>query len=154
VFANGVQKVHNPFPLLGKRIHRPAVLGCSVNGGILQLIISCIKITKEVKYFAFYLLDSTGRSVNLIYDHDGLQALAESFLQDKLGLGHGPFCGTNDETDAIDHGHDPLDLPSEVLMTWRIDYVKLVVTIDDTGTLGEYGDASLLFQVIGVHGPF
>ena len=37
-------------------------------------------------------------------------------------------------------------------MPWSVDDVQLVVTMDDTGALGQDGDSSFLLKVVAVHG--
>jgi hypothetical protein len=79
--------------------------------------------------------------------------LTQSLLEHELGLRHRAFSGTDHQTDSVDHGHDTLDLASEVLMAGSIDDVELHVVEDDGSALGQDGDASLLLQIVGVHSP-
>ncbi len=84
----------------------------------------------------------------------GLQAEAERLAGDELGLRHRAFGRVDQQDHAVDHAEDPLDLGAEVGVARGVDDVDPVAVPLDRGALGEDGDPALLFQVVGIHGPF
>jgi hypothetical protein len=62
--------------------------------------------------------------------------LLKCFFEHKLGLGHGPFCGADDQAYSVDHVHNSFYFSSEILMAGRVDDVDVVVVIKDAGGLG------------------
>ena len=57
----------------------------------------------------------------------------------------------DEEQDAIDHRHDPLNLAAEVRVSGCIDDVDVRVAVVDRGVLREDRDAALTLDIVGSH---
>jgi hypothetical protein len=135
----------------------PAGAAGSVDDGVLELLVVGIEVDEHIKDLVLDLTDTGRRTINLVDDDDGAETLLESLAEDELGLGHGTIGSVNDEADTIDHGHDTLDLTTEISVTGGIDNVDVIVlvgflvVVDDRSTLGENGDTTLTLKGVGVH---
>ena len=75
----------------------------------------------------------------------------QRLLQHVAGLWEGALGGVDQQQHAIDHRQGALDLAAEVGVTGRVDQVDLDAFPHDRGGLGQDGDATLTFLVVGVH---
>ena len=148
-----MEEIVHIFTLIsGTVLHSPAITSRSVNNGIFELLVRGLKLAEKVEDFILNILDTGAISINLVdYDYR-LQVMAERLFQHEFSLRHGSFGGTDHKTHSVHHGHNTLDLTSEVLMAWGIDNVKFEVLVNDGCTLGHNGDTTLFFDCIRVHG--
>ena len=101
-------------------IHRPTILGSSIHDRVFKLIIIGLQVAKQVEDLIFNFCDTASRPVYLINDNYGFKTSGECLLQDKLGLRHRSFRGTDDKTNTVHHSHDSLNLATEICVTWRV----------------------------------
>ena len=72
VFRNGIQKVLNSILLALKVLNRPSILGRRINGRILQLLVFCVQIAKQIENLRFYLFHARRWSIHLVYHNQWL----------------------------------------------------------------------------------
>jgi hypothetical protein len=90
-------------------------------------------------------------TVNLVDQHDRAQAKRQCFLGDETGLRHRTFGGIDQQHHAIDHTQHALDFTTEVRVTRRVNDVDMHAFVFDRSVLGKNRDATLFFQIVGVH---
>ncbi len=136
-------------------IHGGPTVQCrGVNHFEVQLFVSRAQVVEQVKYLIHYPVRTSTRTVNLVDDHDRLQTLSECFLGHETGLRHRAVNGVNQQQHGVNHGQYTLNFTTEVGVTRGINDVDAVVIPADRSVLGENGDATFPFQIIGVHDPF
>lgn len=116
------------------------------------MLIVGFKLAEEVEDFIFNIFNTRRVTIDLVDNHDWLEAVAQGLLKDELGLWHGSLGCADNQANTIDHGHNTLDFTTEVLMAWCIDNIELEVFVYDGCALRHNGDTPLLFDGIGVHG--
>ena len=92
--------------------------------------------------------------VYLVDHHYGAQAARQGLLGDEAGLRHGPVHGVHQQQHGIGHGQDALHLAAEVGVAGGVYDIDTVAVPFQGRILGQYGNAALAFQVIGIHDPF
>jgi hypothetical protein len=90
-------------------------------------------------------------TVDLIHDDHGRQSECKGLRQHVAGLRERAFSSVDEEDDSVDHRKSSLDLATEIRVTRGVDEVDLNVIPCDRRGLGQDGDASLAFLVVGVH---
>ena len=139
-------------------VHRVALLGRGVDDREVELLIRSLEGNEEVETHVENLVEAGVRAVNLVDDHDGLEAQRQRLPEHEAGLGHGPLDGVNQQEDAVDHLEDALDFATEVGVSRCVDDVEgedvaAVGLVVHRGALGQDGDAALTLLVVAVHGP-
>jgi hypothetical protein len=100
---------------------------------------------------------SCTRAVDLVDDHDRLEAHREGLLGHEAGLRHRTVEGIDEDQDRVDHRQHAFHFAAEVGMSRGVDDVDAVlgtVTLvgpADRGVLRENRDAAFLFDVVRVH---
>ena len=135
-----------------------AVQGRCVDRVEVELVVSGAEAVEQVEGLVEYPARTRARTVDLVDDHNGLEAHREGLLGDEAGLRHGAVHRVDQNQHGIDHRQHALDLTTEVGMARGVDDVDAVfLTIRglpaDRGVLGKDGDAAFLFQVVAVHHP-
>ena len=137
------------------RIFRhPAVAAGAVEDREVELVVGGVERGEQVEHFVDDLDMARVGPVDLVDDHDRLQADLERLADHELGLRHRAFGGVNQHDRRIHHRQDALNLAAEVGMAGRVDDVDAGVLPVDRGRLGENGDAAFLFEVVRIHGAF
>ena len=80
--------------------------------------------------------------------------MGEGFLCHKASLRHRPFDGIHQQQHRIDHREHAFNFPAKIGMPGSIDNIDAVVIPVQGGIFGEYGNAALFLEFIGVHDPF
>ena len=91
-------------------------------------------------------------TVDLVDDHDGLEAQLERLGEHEFGLRHHAFGGVHQQHHAIHHGQDALHLAAEIGMAGRVHDIQAHALPFHRGAFGQDGDAALAFLVVGIHG--
>ena len=129
----------------------PTVQCRGVNNLEVQLFIGGTQVVEQVEYLIHYPVRTSTRTVDLVDDHDRLQTLGEGFLGHETGLRHRTVNGVDQQQHGVNHGHDALNFTTEVGVTRGIDDVDAVVIPADRSVLGENGNTTFLFQIVGIH---
>ena len=85
------------------------------------------------------------------YEGNSLQSLVKSFSQNESRLGHGTFCGINDERDTVNHAQDTFDLPSKVGVSRSVHNVDQSAVVLHARAFRENRNTTFAFKIIGVH---
>ena len=132
----------------------PTVQCRGVNNLEVQLLIGGAQVVEQIEDLIHYPVRTSTRTVDLVDDHDRLQTLGERLLGHETGLRHRAVNGVNQQQYGVNHGEHTLNFTTEVGVTRGIHDVDAVVVPADRSVLGENGDATFPFQIIGVHDPF
>ena len=119
-----------------------------------KLLLVSIQINKEFQYFIDDFLRSCFRTVDFIDAHDNRQFQFQSLAQYELGLWHGTFKCIYYQNYTIYHLENTLYLAAEVGMSRCVDDIDLGIFIIYGGVLGEDGNTTFAFDVVGVHDTF
>ncbi len=125
-----------------------AQLGAGVDHREIELVIGGVQFAEQVEDHVDHFVRARAGAVDLVDDHDRLEAEIEGFLQHETGLRHGAVQGIHQQQHRVDHLQHPLHLAAEVGMAGGIDDIDLVAAVVDGEVLGEDGDAAFLFQVV------
>ena len=120
------------------------------HGGI-QLLVSSIKLQKQLEHLVAYLVKSSIGTVDLVYNDDDSVVHRKRLLQNEAGLGHGSLCRINEKDDSVNHLEYSLNLTTEVGVTGSVYYVDLNVLVVNGRVLCKYGNSALALQIVGVH---
>src|SRR5690606_13666804 len=98
------------------------------------------------------------RAVDLVHDHDRLEAHRERLLGDEARLRHRAVHRVHQHQHRVDHRQHPLDLAAEVGVSGGVDdvdppHLAVLVGPADRRVLREDRDAALLLDVVAVHHP-
>src|ERR1043166_158458 len=115
-------------------------LGAGVNNREIELLIRGVQRDEKVEHLVENLVRLGVIAIDFVDDDDGLGASLEGFAEHEPSLGLGTIGGVNHQQDAIDHIHDPLDLPTEVGMAGGIHDVYVVIVILEGGIFGADSD--------------
>ena len=127
------------------------VTGSSIDAREIQLLIISIQLHKELQHLVINIIYTLVRTVNLIDNHDWLQALLQSLTKHILGLRHRPLKGIYQQYNAVNHVQDTLHLAAEVSMARGINDVDLDAIVHNSSILGKNCNASFTLQIAGVH---
>ncbi len=93
-------------------------------------------------------------AVDLVDDHDGLQAHLQRLGDDEFGLRQRALGGVDQDQRAIDHIEDTLDLAAEIGVAGGIDDIDPGVLPDQRGRLGQDGNAAFALQIVRIERAF
>ena len=136
-----------------RRERHPALLGGAVEHRKIQLRLARIERGEKIEDIVQHNVRLGIGAVDLVDDDDRLQPDGERLHQHELGLRHRPFGGIDEQDGAVDHVQDALHLAAEIRVARRIDDVDAGVLPEERRDLGEDGDAALLLERVGIHGP-
>ncbi len=122
-----------------------------VDDGELENIFVGVEVDEEIIDFVQDLLRASVGAVDLVDDDDGGEVGFEGFRENVAGLRERTFGGVDEEDYAVDHLEGAFDFAAEVGVARGVDDVDLGVFVVDRGVFCEDGDATLFFQVVGVH---
>ena len=89
--------------------------------------------------------------VDLVDDHDRLQATFQGLGEHEAGLRHRSVHGVDQQQHAVDHGENALDFTAEIGVARRVDDVDVIVVPRDRGVLRQDGDAALALEGVRIH---
>ena len=128
----------------------PALLGGAVEDGEIELLFGRIERGEQVEDLVGDFARAGVRPIDLVDDHDRLEADLQRLGDDEFGLRQRPFGGIDQHQRAVDHVEDALDLAAEIGVAGRIDDVDARVLPQERRRLGEDGDAALALEVVGI----
>ena len=120
----------------------------------LKLIVGGVQVDEKFQYFVDHFVDSAVRTVDLIDDDDDSVSELQRLGQDKTRLRHRPLGRVDEQNDAVDHFENTFDFSAEIGMARRIDDIDLYTIICYSGIFRKNRDASLSFEVVGIHDSF
>ena len=118
---------------------------------MVELLFGGFEREHEVEHGFVHLLGAAVGLVDLVDDHNGLEAHLDGFLQYETCLRHRPFEGVDQQQHAVGHVEHALHFAAEVGVAWSVDDVYLVFAPVDGDVLGKNGDASFAFELVVVH---
>ena len=151
MLEHGVEQRLHVFARLIQFHRRPAVEAGSINDGEIELLVGGAQLVEQVEGQIDRLIGIGTVAVHLVDQHDRAQAEGQRLLGHEAGLRHRAFGGIDQQHHAIDHAQHALDLAAEVGVARGIDDVDMNAFVLDRGVLGKNRDATLLFQVVGIH---
>ena len=89
-------------------------------------------------------------AIDLVDDHDRLQAALQGLGEHEAGLRHGAFGRVDQHQGPVGHPQHALDLAAEVGVAGRVDDVDLHAAVGDGDVLGQDRDPPFALQVVGV----
>ena len=123
----------------------------SENNGEFQLVFVSVQLDEKVKYFVDNFVYTLVRTVNFIDYNDGFQMLFQCFTQYIFGLRHRTFVGVYQKQYAVNHGQYAFNFATKVSMARSIKNVDFGIAVHNGGVLGQNGNATFTFQIVGVH---
>ena len=123
----------------------------SENNGEFQLVFVSVQLDEKIKYFVDNFVYTLVRTVNFIDYNDGFQMLFQCFTQYIFGLGHRTFVGVYQKQYAVNHGQYAFNFATKVSMAGSIKNVDFGIAVHNGGVLGQNGNATFTFQIVGVH---
>ena len=136
------------------RLTRVAREGRGVDHGEVQLVFRRAQLVEEVERLVHHPVRTRARTVDLVDDDDGLEALGERLSGHEARLRHRTFDGVDQEQHAVHHRQHALHLTAEVRMPRGVDDVDVGTLILDGAVLRENRDAAFAFKVVRVHHAF
>ena len=146
-------EVHQITDILGGSVPilaHPALLGRTVGGGELQLVVVGAEVEHEVEDSLLRQLGVTVGLVHLVDHHDGLQTQLYGFLQHEAGLWHRPFEGIDHQQHTVGHVEHALHFAAKVAVARGVDDIDFITFIPDTHILAEDGDTAFALEVVVV----
>ena len=140
VHAGGVQFAHG---------HGVAADG--VEHREFKLFFRGVEIDEQVVDFVQHFLRAGVLAVDLVDDHDDLEAAFQRLAEHETGLGQGAFRRVDQQDGAVGHGQGALDLTAEVGVAGGVDDVDFHAVPAHGTVLGGDGDAAFPFQIHAVH---
>ena len=147
-------------PGAGFRLQRGVAVQCrGIHGVEVQLLVRGAEAVEQVEGLVEHPARARAGAVDLVHDHDRLEAHRERLLGDEARLRHRAVHRVHQDQHRVDHRQHALDLASEVGVARGVDDVDAVFLAvrrgpADGGVLGKDGDATFLFQVVAVHHAF
>ena len=132
---------------------RVAVAPRRVEHGEVELLVIGLERQEQLEHLVEHFGGPRVRAVDLVDDHDGLEAERQRLAGDELGLRHRPFGRVHQQDHAVHHAEDALDLRPEIGVPGRIDDVDVRAVPLDARALGQDGNPALLLKVVRVHRP-
>ena len=109
------QRRHVRLPL-GEVETRPALQGRGVDHREVELRIGRAELVEELEGLVHHPARPRAGTVDLVDDHDGLEAQRQRLARDEARLRHGAFDRIHQQQHAVDHGEHALDFAAEVRM--------------------------------------
>ena len=116
-----------------------------------ELLVGRAELVEQVEHLVDDPVRTGARAVDLVDDHDRLEAHRERLLGHEAGLRHRAVHRVDQDQHRVDHRQHALDLAAEVGVAWGVDDVDAVVLPGDGRVLGQDRDATFLFLVVAVH---
>ncbi|MOA04876.1 hypothetical protein D3C78_1244490 [compost metagenome] len=119
-----------------------------------QLLFGRAQLVEQVERGVDDEVGAGAGAVNLVDDHDRLQAQGQRLARHENGLRHRAFNGVHQQQHAVDHGQHAFDFAAEVRVSRGIDDVDVRAFVFNGTVLGQNRDAAFFFQIVRVHDPF
>ena len=78
----------------------------------------------------------------------------QCFPQHVFGLGHGAFISVYQQQNAVHHVQHPFHFAAEIGVARSIQDVDFAAIMHNGSVLGQDGDSTFSFLIVGVHDPF
>ena len=125
------------------------------SGGVdyreVELFLGRAELIEQIKRLVHNPLRAGTRTVNLVHDHDRLQALGECLASHEAGLRHRAVDRVNEQQHTVHHGEHTLHFTAEVGVPGGIDDVDVNALPFNGAVLRENRDAAFLFDRVAVH---
>ena len=108
------------------------------------------KFCEQLEGFVERCCGSAIGAIDFIDHDDRANASLQRFFKYKSSLWHRAFCRIDQKQCTIRHTDDPLNLATEVGVTWRIDQVDFHAAILDCNVFGENRNPAFPFQVVRI----
>ncbi len=125
-----------------------ALARVGVQDGKVQLLVRGAQLSHQVEGEVDDLFGPGVGPVDLVDNHDGLEAQLDRLAQHEARLRHRTLGRVHQQQAAIHHAEDALDLATEVSVAGRIHDVDLDAAVLHGGVLGQDGDAALLSRTL------
>jgi hypothetical protein len=125
--------------------------GGSKNHREIELIFVRAKLIEQLKRLVYHPIGARAWAVYFVHHDDGFVPHRERFFGHKPRLRHRAFYGIDDQQHAIDHREYAFDLTAEIGVTRCVHHVDTRALPSDRAVFGENRDATLFFNVVGVH---
>ena len=152
VFDNALEQRRQILALVFQLIHRPAIAARGIEVMEIELVIIGFQRQEQIENGFQGFLGHGIVTVNLVDDHDRLEAQLQRLGQHEFGLGHHGFRRVHQQHHAIHHRENAFDFAAEVGMAGGIHRVDARALPFNRGAFGQNGDAALTLLVVGVHG--
>ena len=123
----------------------------SENKRAVQLLIRCIKIEEQLKYFVDDIVRTCLRTVNFVDTYDNWKIQLQCFAQHELCLRHRALKSVYHEDNTVYHFQDTLYFAAEISMAWGVDNIDFCILIKNSCIFGKNCDTALTLEVVGVH---
>ena len=137
---------------------RLALTRDAVDDREVELVDVGIEVEEQLLDVVHDLGDAGVGSIDLVDHEDHRQLRLQRLAQHEAGLGERTFGRVDEQQHTVDHRQRPLDLATEVGVSWRVDDVDrdraVGALVLDGRVLGEDRDPLLTLQVHRVHDPF
>ena len=147
---DGVQQRRDVVGRLLPVERHPALLGGTVHGHEVELLLGGVEIEHQVEDLLLHLVGTAVGLVDLVDHDDGFLAHLDGFLEDEARLGHTALEGVDEQQHAVRHVEHTLHFAAEVAVARRVDDVDFDPLVDHGDVLGEDGDAALALQIVVV----
>ncbi len=151
VLEDGLEQRAHVLALVALVDHREAVQARGIDDREVELLFGSAELVEEIEGVVDHPVRTRARAVDLVDDHDRLEAEGERLAGHEAGLRHRAFLGVDQQQHAVDHRQHALDLAAEVGVARGVDDVDVGLAVLDRAVLGEDGDAAFLLDVAGVH---
>ena len=148
---NGVEQRDQVGALLVQFRPGDPLLGNTVDCREIELLVVGAQRKEELEHQVEHFVRARVFPVDLVDDDDRLQMQIQGFLQDEFGPRERPFCGIDQEQDAVNPRQCSLNLAAEVGVSRRVDDVDLYAVVVDRGVLGENRNTALFLEIVRVH---
>jgi hypothetical protein len=132
--------------------HREAVARAGVDEGAVELLLVGVQVQQQFQHLVVHAVRIGVLAVDLVDDHDGLEAVVQRLLQHEAGLRLRAVHRVHQQQHAVHHLHDALHLAAEIGVAGGVHDVDRDAAPVQGGVLGLDGDALLALQVHGIHG--
>src|SRR5215469_13064600 len=130
---------------------RDTLPGDRVDHRELELVIPGRQLKKQILGPGQHLVDAGISTIDLVDDQNWLESKLKGLLEDEASLRHRSLDRVHQQEASIGHIQNTLHLAAKIGMSRRVDDIDLYAPIDNSGILGQYGDASLTLEIIRVH---
>ena len=131
-----------------------ALLGGGIDHREIQLVVVGVQFDEQVQDFVHHFFHPLIRTVDFVDDHHRFQMMFQGFPQYVFGLGHGAFISVYQQQYAVHHVQHPFHFAAEVSMARSVQDVDLAAIVHNGSILGQDGDPTFSFLIVGVHDPF
>ena len=131
--------------------HGDGVASDGVQHGEFELFFRRVQIDEQIVHFVQDFLRAGVLAVDLVDDHNDLEAAFEGLAEHETGLRQRAFRRVHQQDRAVGHGQGAFDFAAEVGVAGGVNDVDLDAAPAHGAVLGRDGDAAFAFDVHAVH---